>query len=103
MIFGAISVDIGSRLGIGTFFEITDVGSVVSSIMVAALIIASILFVLYFVWSAFRWLTAGGDKTQIEIARQRMTNAFVGLILTAAIWAVFLIVIYILGLPVNTG
>lgn len=103
MILGSIPVDIGSNLGIGSYFQITDIGTVVRSILTATLIAASILFVLYFVWSAFRWLSSGGDKTQLEIARQRMTNAFFGLVLVSAIWAVFLVVIYILGLPVITS
>jgi hypothetical protein len=92
------TVDVGSRLGIGTFFRITDVGSLVSGVLSATLIFASIAFVLYFAWGAMRWMTAGGDKTQVEIARQRITNAMIGLTLVAAAWAVYLLVIYVLGL-----
>lgn len=90
------TVDIGSQLG--TFFSITDVGSLISGILGAALLFASIAFVLYFVWGALGWLTAGGDKTQLELAKQRITNAFIGLVLVAVAWAIYLLVIHVLGL-----
>lgn len=93
-----VAVNIKPNLEIGTFFRITDIGSLVSGIMGATLIFATLAFILYFVWGALRWLMAGGDKAQIELARQRITNAFIGLVLVATAWAIYLLVIYALGL-----
>lgn len=92
------TVNIRRYLDIGTFFRITDVGSLISGILGAVLTISALLFILYFVWGAMSWLLAGGDKTQIEVARQRITNALIGLVLVAAAWAVYILVIYVLGL-----
>jgi hypothetical protein len=90
------TVDIGSK--VGSFFKITDIGSLLSGVLTAVLVAASIGFILYFIWGAINWLTTGGDKTQLEMARQRITNAFIGLVLVAAAWAIYLLVIYVLGL-----
>lgn len=36
--------------------------------------------IVYFIWGAFEWITAGSDSKKTETARTRMTNAIVGLI-----------------------
>lgn len=97
------TVNIGSQLG--TFFRITEVGPLISGILSASLVAASLGFILYFLWGAMRWLTAGGDKNQVELARQKITNAFIGLVLVAAAWAIYLLVIYVFGLGnvINVG
>lgn len=93
-----VTVPLLPYLEIGTFFTISDFGKLVSGILGAALTVASLAFILYFVWGAIGWLTAGGDKTQLEMARQRITNAAIGLGLMAAAWAIYMLVIYMLGL-----
>lgn len=99
---GSVPVNVSSRLDIGTFFLITDIGSLISGVIGMALVVGALAFILYFAMSAFNWTTAGGDKSKVEAAKQRMTNATVGLTLIAATWAIYLLVIYILGLPINT-
>ncbi|OGY16850.1 MAG: hypothetical protein A2785_03740 [Candidatus Chisholmbacteria bacterium RIFCSPHIGHO2_01_FULL_49_18] len=98
-----VTVNIYDRLGIGTFFRITDIGSLVSGFLAAALIFSSLAFIIYFAWGALSWLTAGGDKAQVETARQRISNALIGLTLVAAAWAIYLLVIYVLGLGGAVG
>ncbi len=100
-LFTPIPVNVSSQLDIGTFFKITSIGDVVSNVLALALIFGGLAFILFFVMSALQWLTAGGDKTHVEAAKQRMTNAATGLVLVAAAWAVYLIAIYVLGLPIN--
>lgn len=43
--------------------------------------IGALLVLLYFVWGAFDWITSAGDKGKIEAARNKMLNAFIGLLL----------------------
>lgn len=93
-----VTVPLLPHLEIGTFFTISDFGQLVSGILGASLTVASLAFILYFVWGALGWLTAGGDKTQLETARQRISNAAIGLGLMAAAWAIYMLVIYVLGL-----
>lgn len=93
-----VTVPLLPYLEIGTFFTISDFGKLVSGILGAALTIAGLAFLVYFVWGAINWLTAGGDKTQVEAAKQRITNAAIGLGLMAAAWAIYGLVIYATGL-----
>lgn len=99
--FGTIPVNISSRLDIGSFFRITNISAVIGNVLTLVLIFGTMAFVLYFLLSAFEWLTAGGDKAKVESARNRITNAFTGIVLLALSWAVYLIVIYVIGLPIN--
>jgi hypothetical protein len=43
--------------------------------------IGALLVLLYFVWGSIDWITAAGDKGKLEGARNKMLNAFIGLML----------------------
>ena len=53
------------------------IGGIISFFFVLIALVA--LF--YLVWGAFKWLTSGGDKTNIETARGHIIAAIVGLII----------------------
>jgi len=42
--------------------------------------LGGIFFVIYFVLGAFEWISSGGDKGKVENARNRITQAFIGLV-----------------------
>lgn len=42
-------------------------------------LIGGLALFLYFAWGGIEWLTAGGDKDKVEKARNRLTNAAIGL------------------------
>lgn len=66
------------------------------------LIIGAILVFLYLIWGGLMWITSGGDKGKVEIARNRITHAVIGLIVLAATIAIYLVVANFLGLDVFT-
>jgi hypothetical protein len=43
--------------------------------------IGAIMVLVYFIWGAIEWITSGGDKGKTEAARNRITNAVIGLII----------------------
>jgi len=47
----------------------------------AAITIGSLAVIVFFLLGAFTWITSGGDKTKVEDARNKITNAIVGLVL----------------------
>jgi len=47
----------------------------------AAITIGSLAVIVYFLLGAFTWITSGGDKTKVEEARNKITNAIIGLVL----------------------
>ncbi len=46
------------------------------------LIIAVILCLFFLVWGGIQWITSAGDKTKVQAARNRLTWAIIGLVLT---------------------
>ncbi|PIQ73254.1 hypothetical protein COV58_03510 [Candidatus Roizmanbacteria bacterium CG11_big_fil_rev_8_21_14_0_20_36_8] len=57
-----------------------------------ALVVAGVLVLIYMMWGAFEWITGGGEKEKLEAARQKMTNAGIGIILLVAMLGIFSVV-----------
>ena len=49
----------------------------------AAIIVGAILLIMYLLWGAISWITAGGDKAKVEGARNQITHAIVGFAILA--------------------
>lgn len=49
---------------------------------------AGIWFLFQFLTGGFYWMTSAGDKGKLETARHRINDAFVGLIIVVAGWAI---------------
>lgn len=74
-------------------------GDLISRIIGIIIVIASILLLFYLAMSGIQWLTSGGEKASVAAARERMTNALIGLIIVLAAWAIFTLVKYLFGIP----
>jgi len=72
------------------------------NIMSVAMVLAAILVFAFLVWGAIEWITSSGDKSKLEGARNKITNAVIGLIILAATTAVFMLVEEFLGIDVLT-
>lgn len=59
-----------------------------SAIIGLMTIVAAFWFFITFITGGISWITAGGDKTKLTQARDKLTNAFVGLVIVVAGWAV---------------
>jgi len=79
----------------------TIIGKLVSSIGGLFFIFAFCLTFLYLLTGGVSWLTSGGDKSKLENARDKITNALVGLVIVAAAYAVFALVGQFFGLDVK--
>lgn len=80
-----------------------DIGTLISRVLSWGLIAAALLALLFLLWGGIQWILSGGDKAQLESARNRITGALIGLVVVAAVWAIFLIIIHVLGLPIETS
>jgi len=74
-----------------------NIGGLISSVLTFVMLIAALMILIYMIWGGIQWVTSGGDSGKTEEARNKITAAVVGLIILAAAWAVFLIVINFLG------
>ncbi|MBI2029000.1 hypothetical protein HYT02_01145 [Candidatus Gottesmanbacteria bacterium] len=72
--------------------KITDFGRLFSGAVSFLLLIAFILAFFYLILGGISWLTSGGDKANIETARNKIIAAIIGLIIVAATWALFQLV-----------
>lgn len=43
--------------------------------------LGALAVIVYFIWGAVEWITAGSDSKKTESARSRMTNAIIGLVI----------------------
>ncbi len=82
----------------GVSQRFTDLGKLISDGIGAAIVISAVLALIYIVWGGISWITSGGDKTALEGARARITNAIVGLIVVVASYAIFVLVTQFIGL-----
>lgn len=64
------------------------IGSIIGLLIIAGFVIAFF----YLLIGGFDWITSGGDKAKLESARDKITNAIIGLIVVAASWAVMTLV-----------
>src|SRR5690349_13668408 len=55
--------------------------------------IAGLMVVIYFLWGAFDWITAGNDKDKLKGAQVTITRALMGL----AFLSVTFVLLYVLG------
>jgi succinate dehydrogenase/fumarate reductase cytochrome b subunit len=68
------------------------VGSLISSIVGVIFIFGFCLALLYLLLGGIQWITSGGDKAGLEGARNKITNAIIGLVILGASWAIFTLV-----------
>ena len=79
---------------------VKDIGKFLSAGIQVAMIIAAILTFAFLVWGGIQWILSGGDKTQTQAARDRITMALVGLGIVAAAWALMKVIGYFFGIDV---
>ena len=72
--------------------SVISVGELIGKTVGAAIIIAAILAFMYLVWGGIEWISSGGDKAGMESARNKITAAFVGLVIVVAAFAVMKLV-----------
>ena len=79
--------------GLGPFGEsagdgLTGITKLVSSVIGFMTTIAGIWFLFQFIIGGFSWISAGGDKAKLLASRDKLTNAFIGLVVVVAGWAI---------------
>jgi hypothetical protein len=83
-------------VGLGPFGNLTftpasamaKLTGAISAIIGLLTIVAAFWFFITFITGGISWITAGGDKTKLTQARDKLTNAFIGLVIVVAGWGV---------------
>lgn len=74
------------------------VGNIISVVIGVFAVAGFIFALLHLVFGAITWITSSGDKGKLENARERITQALVGLIILASIIAIAKLVSTITGI-----
>lgn len=86
--FGNISGDYGGA---------TALVNTISSILGLLTVVGAIWFLLQVVFGGYEWMSASGDAKRIETARNRITNAFIGMVVIVAAWSILAVTGQFLG------
>lgn len=65
-----------------------EVGTLIGNFIGLFIIIAGIMVLIYLAWGGIEWISSAGDKAGLESARNRITNALIGLGIVVAAWAI---------------
>ena len=84
----------------GSVVNIFDLGKYVGSATGTLLLIAGIATFFYLVFGGLQWVLAGGDKGKLDSAKQMITNAIIGLTITASTFAFFGLLQYLFGIDI---
>lgn len=66
------------------------------------LIIGVLIFFFMLIVGAIQWIASGGDKTALEGARGRITNAIIGIVILLSVFAIIKIVESFFGIKILT-
>ncbi|HPS40561.1 MAG TPA: hypothetical protein PLQ50_00985 [Candidatus Woesebacteria bacterium] len=75
----------------------TNFGTMFNSVLNIVMLVAAILVFVYLIIGGISWLTSGGDKGKAEKAREQITAAIIGLVIIAASYALFNLILNFLG------
>ena len=93
------------KLGLPATFKFSSsskIGDILTGLFEIVVLLAAFLAFIWFVWGAFQYIFAGGNKESLAKARARITWAIVGLIITLLAFLVAQFAQQIL-LPGKTG
>lgn len=97
---GSFSVNLGdevkSRVAVNS-----DLGTFITKSFSGIILVAGVATFLYMIYGGVEWITSGGEKGKLEEAKQKITQAIVGLTIVASAWAVFKLIDYFFGIGIT--
>lgn len=82
----------------------TQLNRMISTIIGVLTAVAAIWFIFQFIIAGYQWIQSGGEKSNLEQARDKITNSLIGLILVVGAWIIIGIIGKIIGLEIlNPG
>ena len=76
-------------------FTTDRISNVISNVVILLLIIAIVVAIFFLIWGGIKWILSGGDKTNVEAARNHIVAALVGL---AVAFLAFFLLTFVLRL-----
>lgn len=79
----------------------TALGQLISNLVGALFIAGFLLAFMQLLLGGISWITAGGDKQKLETARDKITNAIMGLVIVGAVYALTTLVARFFGMDLT--
>jgi len=73
-------------------------GKFVGNLVGVMLVFATLFSFAQLLQGGMEWISSGGDKAGLENARNRITNALIGLVIVFAAWSLYLVILRFLGI-----
>lgn len=80
----------------------TALGQLISNLVGALFIAGFLLAFMELMLGGTSWITAGGDKQKLETARDKITNAIIGIIIVGATYALTSLVARFFGMDLTS-
>jgi len=80
--------------------KVTELGNLIGAGVGLIIVIALIITFFYLIIGGIKWITSGGDKGQVEEARNQITNALIGLAIVVGAWAIMKMIGFFFGIDV---
>ncbi len=78
----------------GEIYVASDPTSLFKGIANIIFVVAAAITFSYLIYGAISFITSGADVAKKTAARQRITNAVIGLLIVASVWAIYSLIIY---------
>jgi hypothetical protein len=82
-------------------FTTQGTGGILRRSIVAVLIVAALLSLVFLIWGGIKWILSGGDKAKVETARNTIIAAIVGLIIAFLAYFILSVVLNLFGISVD--
>lgn len=79
---------------------LTNLETIISNVLGLLTVLAGLFFVMIFFLAAFKWLSAGGDSSKVQKARDEMVQAVLGLVVIVAAYGIIGIIGTIVGINI---
>ncbi len=76
----------------------TIIGNIIGAVTSMMMLVGFVLCLFFLVTGGIAWVISGGDKSKLQAAQDRITNAIMGLIILVASWAIMLLVSQFTGI-----
>lgn len=102
----AASIDLGegvsgpSNFQKGLSTDTNKLGDFMSTIITSITVVASLGFVIFFTLAGLKWITAGGDKSKTQEAKDQMVHAVMGVVVVIVSYFIIGIVGGVLGIDI---
>lgn len=79
------------------------ISGIVSGAINLLMVVVALVFFFMLVLGGLRWVMSQGDKTNVENARNQITNALIGLAIVFAAWAIMKLIETLFGITILNG